>query len=159
MVQYTRNGLVYPEGGNLVRDGANVMAQLAGSLDPEPKALAVTPAAGWALNAGLVTQVGPFVYWTMDMTRTGAIATDPTGNILTDVAVFTGLPDPYKPYRMVNMAPQATKAPVTCVKSENHNLFGYVNEAGACWLTHGFPGQNYAQGSGYRFTAFYLLNF
>jgi len=163
-MQYTRNGLLFPEDFDLVREGADLFEQLCRAIDPEPVDMAVTAAAGWTVGAGLVTQIGPFVYWRLTMTRTaaptgGAITTDATGNIVPDVPVFTGLADPYKPYRIVSGAPVGTSAPVRCVKSLNHEMSGYVDQTGACFLSHGWPSQTFAVGTGYQFTAFYLLNF
>lgn len=159
-MQYTRNGFLFPEDFDLVREGSDLFEQLCRTLDPEPVALAVTAAAGWTVGPGLVTQIGPFVYWKLGMSRTGAaITTDASGNIVTDIPVFTGMTDPYRPYLMGGSSSVPTSAPVRCIKSSNHNLYGYVDQTGACTLTHGWPSQTYATGAGYQFTAFYLLNF
>jgi hypothetical protein len=79
------------------------------------------------------------------------LATDPTGNIVTDIPVFTGLP--------VGIRPSPTVARVRCVKSDNHDLYGYVDSTGACFFTHGWPSQSYTATSGYQLIAQYFLGF
>jgi len=162
-MQYTRNGLLFPESFDLVREGADIIEQLCRAIDPEPTAMSVTMSSGWTADpagSALITHIGPFVYWRLALTRSGAaITTDASGNIVSDIPVFTGLADPYKPYRMSGGTAVATSAPVRCVKSFNHEIAGFVDQTGACYLTHGWPSQTFATGAGYQFTAFYLLNF
>lgn len=154
-MQYTQNGLLYPEEGDLVRDGGNVMMELAKALDPPIAMITVTPETGWTFNSGRAVQAGIIVSWVIDMTRTDPpITTDATGNIVTDVPVFNSLPVEYRPF---HADASATTAQVRCVKSANHEISGYVNQAGACVLTHGWPSQTFSSTSGYRFYGFYLL--
>ena len=150
-MQNTTHGYPYPLGTDFVRDGDDVIGALAQALDPAPTTLTITAAAGWTAGSGRVLRIGPLVYWSVGMTRTGAaIVTDSTGNT-TDVPVFTGLP--------ANLRPDPTVARVRCIKSDNHDLYGYVDNTGACYFTHGWPSQTYAATSGYQLIAQYFLGF
>lgn len=153
----TPNGYSYPLGNDFVRDGDDMIANLAKALDPTPAVAAVTVATGWSASTGpRAVRIGPLVHWILDMTRTGApIVCSGTGKIVGGIPVFTGLPANYRP---VNGG-SPTSAWVECVQNAEHNLYGYVDQAGSCVLTHGWPSQTYDATAGYRFRGLYLLGF